>query len=160
MLIRIVRMSFQPAWVPAFQALFAETAGLIRQQPGCRRLELWQDADEPTIFCTHSHWDDQAALDDYRRSALFGRVWPATKRLFAAPPLAFSSQLAAEGSPYGNITARELDRDLVNLHLPEADLVSSREEAEASSAPGFLDSLLRGLEEDDKRAGRNATAQP
>lgn len=98
MLIRIVRMTFSPAQVPAFQALFAETADLIRQQPGCRFLELWQDASEPTIFCTHSHWDDQTTLDDYRRSALFGRVWPATKRLFAAPPLAFSSRITA-GTP-------------------------------------------------------------
>ncbi|WP_375418198.1 putative quinol monooxygenase [uncultured Hymenobacter sp.] len=93
MLIRLVRMTFDPAQVPAFQALFAQTQDLIRQQPGCRLLELWQDADQPHIFCTHSHWDDQAALDAYRRSALFGRVWPATKRLFAAPPLAFSSRI-------------------------------------------------------------------
>ena len=93
MLIRVVRMTFIPAQVPAFLALFAATKDQIRAQPGCLRLELWQDADQPHIYCTHSHWDDAAALDAYRRSALFGRVWPATKRLFAAPPLAFSSQM-------------------------------------------------------------------
>ena len=91
MLIRIVRMTFVPAQVPAFLALFKATKHLIRQQPGCHHLALWQDATHPATYCTHSHWDDAAALDAYRQSALFGEVWPATKRLFAEPPLAFSS---------------------------------------------------------------------
>ena len=90
MLIRIVRMTFAPAQVPAFLALFRATEQRIRLQPGCRFLELWQDADHPATYCTHSHWDDAAALNAYRRSVLFGEVWPATKRLFAAPPVAFS----------------------------------------------------------------------
>ena len=90
MLIRIVRMHFDPARVPDFLALFAETQDQIRDQPGCQHLELWQDADQPEVFCTHSHWESQVALDAYRGSALFGQVWPATKKLFAAPPLALS----------------------------------------------------------------------
>ncbi|MBD2767607.1 antibiotic biosynthesis monooxygenase [Hymenobacter sp. BT664] len=90
MLIRLVRMTFAPEHVPAFLALFHASENRIRQQPGCRHLELWQDADNPAIYCTYSHWDDAAALAAYRKSALFGEVWPATKRLFAAPPVAFS----------------------------------------------------------------------
>jgi quinol monooxygenase YgiN len=90
MLIRIVRMTFAPEHVPAFLALFRASQGRIRQQPGCRHLELWQDADAPATYCTYSHWDDAAALAAYRQSALFGEVWPATKRLFAAPAVAFS----------------------------------------------------------------------
>ncbi len=96
MLIRVVRMTFIPAETPAFLALFYRTRHRIRQQPGCHRLELWQDADNPAIYCTYSHWDDETALDAYRKSALFGEVWPATKRLFAAPAVAFSSQIAAD----------------------------------------------------------------
>ena len=99
MLIRIVRMTFEPAQVPVFLSLFEATKHQIRQQPGCRFLELWQDADNPAIYCTHSHWDDATALDSYRRSALFGEVWPATKRLFAAPPVAFSSLSAGSVEP-------------------------------------------------------------
>ncbi|WP_317191893.1 antibiotic biosynthesis monooxygenase [Hymenobacter rubidus] len=90
MLVRIVRMTFEPRYVSAFLVLFHESAPRIRQQPGCRHLELWQDADHPATYCTHSHWDDAAALNAYRKSTLFGEVWPATKRLFAAPPVAFS----------------------------------------------------------------------
>lgn len=91
MLLRLVRMTFEPARVADFLALYRASAPRIRQQPGCQHLELWQDAGQPHVFCTYSHWDDEAALNAYRRSALFGEVWPATKRLFGAPPLAFSS---------------------------------------------------------------------
>ena len=90
MIIRIVRMTFLPTEVPAFLAVFHQSKQRIRQQPGCRYLELWQDADNAAVYCTYSHWNDAAALDAYRRSTLFGEVWPATKRLFAAPPVAFS----------------------------------------------------------------------
>lgn len=94
MLIRIVRMTFVPEQAATFLRLFRATESRIRQAPGCRYLELWQDADNPAIYCTHSHWDSAAALNAYRQSALFGEVWPATKRLFAAPPLAFSATAA------------------------------------------------------------------
>ncbi|GAB3841646.1 putative quinol monooxygenase [Hymenobacter jeollabukensis] len=90
MLIRIVRMTFRPEAVAEFLDVFRASEDRIRQQPGCRHMELWQDAEQPHVFCTHSHWDSAADLDAYRRSALFGEVWPATKKLFAAPPLAFS----------------------------------------------------------------------
>ncbi|GAA3955573.1 putative quinol monooxygenase [Hymenobacter algoricola] len=90
MIIRIVRMTFQPENTQAFLEIFHGSEALIRQMPGCQHLELWQDADLPHVYCTHSHWASAAALDAYRKSALFGQVWPATKRLFAAPALAFS----------------------------------------------------------------------
>ncbi|MBJ6109671.1 antibiotic biosynthesis monooxygenase [Hymenobacter sp. BT523] len=91
MLIRVVRMTFAPEQVPAFLQLFHATKHRIRQQPGCQHLELWQDAENPAVYCTYSHWDDDAALNGYRKSALFGEVWPATKKLFATPAVAFSS---------------------------------------------------------------------
>ena len=94
MLIRIVRMTFDPAQVPAFLALFDATMQQIRQRPGCRHLELWQDANQPAIYCTHSHWDDAAALDAYRRKDWDGAAILFEKRLFAAPPVAFSSYVA------------------------------------------------------------------
>ncbi|RZK90300.1 MAG: antibiotic biosynthesis monooxygenase, partial [Hymenobacter sp.] len=54
MLLRIVRLTFDPAQVPAFLVLFRQSEALIRQQPGCRHLELWQDADQPHVYCTYS----------------------------------------------------------------------------------------------------------
>jgi quinol monooxygenase YgiN len=85
-------MTFLPEAVPAFLELFRNSEQQIRQMPGCQFLELWQDADQANVYCTHSHWHSTEALNAYRRSELFGRVWPATKRLFAAPAQAFSVQ--------------------------------------------------------------------
>ena len=90
MLIRIVRMTFASEQVPEFLEIFRQTEQQIRQMPGCRFLELWQDAELPYVYCTHSHWDSADALNAYRRSELFGQVWPATKKLFSAAPVAFS----------------------------------------------------------------------
>ena len=91
MLVRIVCMTFEPAHVDAFLALFTATQHLIRQQPGCLHLELWQDAEQPATYCTYSRWESEATLNAYRKSELFGRVWPATKRLFSEPAAAFSA---------------------------------------------------------------------
>lgn len=90
MLIRIVRMTFMIEHTGAFLEIFHSTKDRIRQMPGCQHLELWQDVRTPNIYCTYSHWESEEALNAYRKSALFGEVWPATKALFAAPAQAFS----------------------------------------------------------------------
>jgi len=161
MLIRIVRMTFAPEKVPVFLEIFRNSQDQIRQVPGCRFLELWQDADQPHTYCTHSHWDSAEALNAYRDSELFGRVWPATKALFVEPAQAFSVHQVLPEWPYGNITTRELDRDIINLHLPEPDsYFFTDEEINRLYRPGFLDELRRGIDEYDKGASNNETPQP
>jgi quinol monooxygenase YgiN len=103
MLLRIVRLTLDPVRVPDFLEIFAQSQAQIRQQPGCRHLELWQDADVPHIYCTYSHWDDAEALNAYRRSALFGQVWPATKPLLAKPAEAFSVVRAVPSASNNNL---------------------------------------------------------
>jgi len=95
MLIRVVRMTFQADQTTAFLEIFRASESKIRSFVGCRYLELWQDAGAPHIYCTYSHWDSEAALNNYRQSELFAGVWAATKKLFLAPPLAFSSVVYA-----------------------------------------------------------------
>lgn len=90
MLVRIVHMTFHPEQVEAFRALFEQTAPQIRAFPGCRHLELWQQADEASRFTTYSLWENQAALDSYRASTLFRSTWTKTRQWFAAPPTALS----------------------------------------------------------------------
>jgi len=91
MLIRIVRMTFREDQTAAFLELFNASQSQIRSFAGCQHLELWQDAQEPHVFCTYSYWDSEATLNHYRHSELFAGVWSETKKMFAAPPLAFSS---------------------------------------------------------------------
>ena len=90
MLIRVVQMTFRENETAAFLKIFNQSRDKIRYSPGCRHLELWQDAHQPYVFCTYSHWDSEEDLNRYRQSELFADVWAATKKLFAAQPQAFS----------------------------------------------------------------------
>ncbi len=90
MLIRIVRMTFRPDNVDDFLEIFSQSQPLIRSFAGCLHLELLQDADNPVIYTTLSHWESVEALDVYRRSDLFCQTWAKTKLLFSEKPHAFS----------------------------------------------------------------------
>jgi len=90
MITRIVRMEFQTDKVEEFLNMFAEIKSQIRHFPGVHHLELHRDLNQENVYYTYSHWTDEAALNAYRHSELFGSVWPRTKAMFAAPPQAFS----------------------------------------------------------------------
>lgn len=90
MLIRIVRMAFHEDKIVEFINIFEKNKRAIRNQPGCKHLELWQDKDQPNIFSTYSLWENEDFLNQYRNSETFGTVWPATKALFAEKPIANS----------------------------------------------------------------------
>ena len=83
-------MTFRPDALADFLAMFEQVAPQIRAFAGCRHLELWEDVRYPNILTTYSLWDDEAALDAYRHSALFSGTWAKTKRWFAAPTVAHS----------------------------------------------------------------------
>ena len=92
MLIRIVRMTFQKDKISDFLAIFNASKHKIRQFEGCQHLELLQDLSQSNVLMTYSFWENEAALENYRQSALFQTTWAATKMLFAAKPVAFSSK--------------------------------------------------------------------
>ena len=90
MIIRIVRMHFTEAGVEEFLAVFNHNKTQIRDFPGCTHLELLKDVNDPTIYTTLSHWDNEHSLENYRQSALFASVWGTVKTLFAERTQAFS----------------------------------------------------------------------
>jgi quinol monooxygenase YgiN len=90
MIIRIVRMSFEPEQVENFRKLFDERKEFIRGFNGCRHLELWQDAQASNVFLTYSIWESEKHLDHYRFSDLFKDTWARTKALFCDKPVAWS----------------------------------------------------------------------
>ena len=93
MLLRTVRMTFAPAHLDTFLTLFREARPRIAAAPGCRRLELWQDARYPNVLTTFSTWDDEEALNAYRRSDLFMTTWAKTSPLFATSAQARSQHI-------------------------------------------------------------------
>jgi len=98
-LIRVVRMTFRSEEVPAFLENFEAHKVLIRNFPGCSHLELWQDENQKNIFVTYSHWESEAALNQYRDSQLFKSVWGVTKTLFSEKPQAWSTKKIQEVHP-------------------------------------------------------------
>lgn len=92
MIRRIVKMEFREDKVQEFQAIFNKNCEHIRNQPGCHELILLQDKDHNHIFFTYSLWTKQEALDKYRNTELFGKVWKGTKLLFSAKPAAWSCE--------------------------------------------------------------------
>ncbi len=90
MLIRIVKMEFEPVEVEAFQEIFQRNKEKIRGYDGCQFVELYRDKNNKNIFFTYSYWENEAALEKYRNSALFEEVWAQTKKLFSAKPEAWS----------------------------------------------------------------------
>jgi len=90
MLVRIVKMTFDPSKVAEFLAIFEESKVKIKAMKGCSHLELLQDYNLPNSFSTYSYWENEDALNSYRNSELFKEVWAKTKILFKEKPIAFS----------------------------------------------------------------------
>ncbi len=90
MLIRYVRMTFREDKIEEFLGIFDASKDKIRAMEGCQYLELLRDINHPNIFMTHSHWNSENDLNNYRNSELFNITWAKTKVLFSEKPLAFS----------------------------------------------------------------------
>lgn len=90
MLIRIVRMDFDPDKVSDFLQLFEEVQPKIAAFEGCKEVKLKKDATHSHVYYTHSKWDSEEALNQYRQSDFFQSTWARTKLLFQSKPLAYS----------------------------------------------------------------------
>lgn len=90
MIVRIVKMTFQPEKVDAFLSVFDASKGQIRNFPGCKRLELYRERPDGNVLFTYSFWESDNDLQAYRKSALFQSTWAKTKVLFLAKAEAWS----------------------------------------------------------------------
>ncbi|MTG97823.1 MULTISPECIES: putative quinol monooxygenase [Myroides] len=90
MFIRIVKLTFHEDKVEEFVNYFEEIKSVVRNQPGCTFLELYQDKHIKNIFFTYSYWDTEQDLDTYRHSSTFKEVWPFVKTLFSEKAEAWS----------------------------------------------------------------------
>ena len=90
MLVRIVKMSFEPSRIEEFLTNFETVKQKIRNFEGCQFLELYRDQNNTNIFFTYSYWSSEDYLNNYRHSDLFKGVWTNTKPMFNAKPEAWS----------------------------------------------------------------------
>ena len=90
MFVRIVKMSFHEEKISKFLENFEFIKDKIRNAPGNRLLELYQDKSDQTVFFTYSYWETEQDLENYRNSELFFEIWTDTKKLFNNKPEAWS----------------------------------------------------------------------
>ncbi|MEX2590551.1 MAG: antibiotic biosynthesis monooxygenase family protein [Chitinophagales bacterium] len=96
MIRRIVKMSFVPEEVDAFIAIFSKVSNKIENFPGCKKVELLINKDQPNMLFTISLWESTEALNNYRQSEFFRDTWSKTKLLFADKPEAWSLELTGQ----------------------------------------------------------------
>jgi quinol monooxygenase YgiN len=96
MIIRLVTMTFKDENVDPFSSLFNTYKPQIRSSDGCLDLKLIHDLNNPNRISTLSKWTSEKHLNAYRKSDLFGVVWPKTKKLFSEPPTADTFEIINE----------------------------------------------------------------
>lgn len=90
MLVRVVKMHFEPDFIEDFKTLFTGVKSKIAASPGCESVQLLQHETEPAIFFTISYWQGPEYLEQYRTSALFKETWAKVKPHFAHKAEAWS----------------------------------------------------------------------
>lgn len=82
MIIRTVKMTFDPDKVGDFIRIFESAHKKIEAFPGCKGVDLCRDLTQGNVFITLSLWETTYHLDAYRNSELFSSTWTETKKLF------------------------------------------------------------------------------
>jgi quinol monooxygenase YgiN len=95
MLIRIVKMTFQPERTKDFIKAFESRKDLIGNFEGCAGVELLRDIQQENVFLTYSKWQSEQALELYRQSELFQTTWDEVKKWFNGKPEAWSVQIVS-----------------------------------------------------------------
>lgn len=90
MIIRFVKMTFQEKYVDGFLAAVDQRKERIRSFAGCQYLQILQDLHQPNIIFSHSYWETEEDLNNYRHSEFFQEIWQESKPKFAAKAEAWS----------------------------------------------------------------------
>ena len=93
MIQRIVKLTFKKEHAEEFAQFFTEVKSRIESNPGCNEVRLLRDVNNTNIFFTYSFWDSEEDINNYRKSELFGIVWPKVKKWFDDKPEAWSVEL-------------------------------------------------------------------
>lgn len=90
MIVRIVKLTFKYEEISNFLDIFEQQKKFIAGFKGCSHLSLLRDKTHTNIFFTYSHWKDENALELYRESDFFQKIWSKVKLKFADKPQAWS----------------------------------------------------------------------
>lgn len=96
MIKRIVKLTFQEDKTADFIKIFEESKQKILARKGCLHVEMLRASNPENVFFTLSFWENEDALNDYRKSDLFATTWAKTKALFASKAEAWTVNLLSE----------------------------------------------------------------
>lgn len=91
MITRIVKLTIKEENRDDFRNIFALNNKHIGNFTGCKEVKLVESNLNDGVFFTLSTWDSQESIDLYRKSELFGTIWPKVKTWFSDKPEAWST---------------------------------------------------------------------
>jgi quinol monooxygenase YgiN len=65
----------KPEDVEQVRGLLNEQGRLSRQEPGCRRFEVYHSQNDNRVFIICEHWDAQADLDRHREALAYTTIY-------------------------------------------------------------------------------------
>jgi quinol monooxygenase YgiN len=65
----------EEADVAEVRGLLAEQGRLSRQEPGCRRFEVYHSQSDPKVFVLCEWWDSQETLDVHRTARAYTEIY-------------------------------------------------------------------------------------
>ena len=104
LILRIVGLPVREEDEPELLRAFDDAFPLIRALPGCNHLALIGRRGGPD-YLTLSVWESAQALEDYRKSPLFARIWPRIRKTLRDDPWAESYDFVAGDGPWGSEAA-------------------------------------------------------
>lgn len=90
MITRIVKLNIDPKQVDTFFQLFQSNKNRIVAFQGCQSVELLTDTSDSNTLFTLSKWENDEALQNYRKSDLFKQIWSQAKETFLGKAAAWS----------------------------------------------------------------------
>ena len=64
-----------PADVSKVRTLLMEAARKSREEPGCRRFEVYHSTADETRFILNEHWESQEAVDGHRKGYAYTQIY-------------------------------------------------------------------------------------
>ncbi len=90
MIIRIVKLTLQKENIEAFIQTFYSSQKTILNFEGCESVKLFKNSKNDNVIFTHSKWNSEDDLNNYRNSDFFRGTWSNVKPMFSAKPEAWS----------------------------------------------------------------------
>ena len=100
LILRIVGLPVRTEDEPEFLRAFDDAYPRIRGLPACDYLALIGSRSGAADYLTMSIWTSAKALEDYRKSPLFARIWPQIRKTLRDDPWVQSYDFAAGDGPW------------------------------------------------------------